>query len=140
MRPNRRGAYAIEFTLILPVWLALVFGAFDMCWFLYRASALSAAAVLGCEAGALLDPGDADEHIVTVEAAVTARVTSELVILGLDGTGVVVDAATSGSAPDRRLLCVVDQSVPSLSGYVLGTRTIQRGASARLQWQYEATP
>lgn len=141
MRHNtRRGAFAIEFSLTLPVWLALVFGTFDVSWLMYRVSAVSAGAAAGCRAGALIDPGAADVNLSAIEAAVLAAATDELAVLGVSATGLVADATIEGAAPDRRLVCTVSQPIPSLTAYVLPSVGVARVRTSQLQWQHEGAP
>ena len=56
-RESRRGSQAIEFALIFPVFIALVFGGLDYSWYvLQRYTAMDVVAG-GCRAGPLCHPG-----------------------------------------------------------------------------------
>ena len=50
---NRRGAHAIEFALIFPVFLAFVFGGIDYFWYLLQRYELADAVATGCRTGAI---------------------------------------------------------------------------------------
>ncbi len=54
----RRGAYALEFALALPVLLALITGAMDWGWYIYQTSTVSEAAWQGARIGAGITDGD----------------------------------------------------------------------------------
>ena len=49
---NRRGSQAIEFALILPVFLMLVFGGIDFLWFMIEIAQVQQAVSSGCRGGA----------------------------------------------------------------------------------------
>ena len=60
---NRKGSQAIEFALIFPVFVMLIFGGIDYLWYLLQRYQLTDAVASGCRAGALsaisphADPG-----------------------------------------------------------------------------------
>ena len=50
---NRRGNAALEFALILPVFIALVFGGIDYSWLLLQKMSLQDSVSAGCKAGSM---------------------------------------------------------------------------------------
>ena len=67
---SRRGNAALEFALILPVFIALVFGGIDYGWLLLQKMSLQDSVSAGCKAGSMsmvdiyTDPyAEAQEHI-----------------------------------------------------------------------------
>ncbi len=50
---NRRGGVAVEFALILPVFVALIFGGIDFMWLLLQKHSLQDAVSAGCKAGSM---------------------------------------------------------------------------------------
>lgn len=138
---RRRGNNAIEFVLCLPIWFAVVVAIIDFGWLFYHQTTLDAAANLGCRAGSLIDPGDADENIVQVEARATDRMTDALTNLG-GGECITctVDAYTLGSPPGRSLRCDATRPLQPLVGIFVDERLLQSKQIARLEWQREAAP
>lgn len=141
MRPNtpRRGSAAIEFALTLPIWIALIFALIDFGYLFYRFSSLDDAANVGCRDGAIVDPGDADQHIGRVIARASDRMREVLAALGdVDCDTCVFQAYTLGAPPQRSLVCVVTRDFDPLLGVYLGHRTLTTVQVARLEWQREA--
>ena len=137
---TRRGGYTVEFVLLLPVWVTLVFGALDIGWLFYHTSALRTAGVLSCTTAAHIDPGESDEHISLLQTAAEKTLDTELLTLGVSLPSAVVDVAVVGAAPSRRLNCEITADVASLSQVVLFSRSVTRHVSAQLQWQRSVVP
>ncbi|MCK6502091.1 pilus assembly protein [Myxococcota bacterium] len=139
---RRRGNNAIEFVLCLPIWFAVVMAIMDFGWLFYNQTSLDAAANLGCRAGSLIDPGDADENI----AAVKARVLQVMGEALLDPSGeacanCALSASTWGDPPGRSLRCDVSRPFTPLIGmFVDDDRSLSSKQIARLEWQREAAP
>jgi hypothetical protein len=135
----RRGSAAIEFALTLPIWLGIVFALVDFGYLFYRFSALDNAANVGCRDGAIVDPGDTDQHIAQVIARASDRMREVLVALGdPDCDTCVFQAYTLGSPPQRSLVCVVTRDFDPMLGLFVGERTLTTVQVARLEWQREA--
>lgn len=49
---NRRGSHAVEFALILPVFLMLIFGGVELLWYAIEVGRVQSALVAGCRGGA----------------------------------------------------------------------------------------
>ena len=49
---SRRGSYAVEFALILPIFLFLIFGGIELLWFAVETGRVQSALVAGCRGGA----------------------------------------------------------------------------------------
>jgi Flp pilus assembly protein TadG len=136
----RRGGYTVEFVLLLPVWISLIFGALDVGWLLYHAGALRTAGVLSCANAATIDPGESDENLALLTTAADAALNTELATLGIALPSATVDVTVVGTAPSRRINCTATADVASLSKIVLLSRTVTRHASAQLQWQRSEAP
>lgn len=139
---RRRGSNAIEFVLCLPIWLSVVFAIMEFGWLFFNQTALDAAANLGCRAGSLIDPGNADENIAAVESRVLERMGEAL--LNKDGTectDCVLTANTWGDPPGRSLRCDVSRPFDPLIGlYVEDGKYLSSSQIARLEWQRAAAP
>ncbi len=135
----RRGGYAIEFALTLPLWFAVVVAAIEYGWWLRHQSAVDLAATEGCRVGVLLDPGESGQY----EAALKARVDTtsrEALSRVLGGTaceagGCKTVQRFSGTAPQRMLTCEVDLRVDPLLGVVMAPAWISAERIGRLEWQ-----
>lgn len=139
---RRRGNNAIEFVLCLPVWFAVVMAIMDFGWLFYNQTSLDAAANLGCRAGSLIDPGDADENIAEVKAVVLERMGQALIGPGGETCeDCVLTASTWGSPPGRSLRCDVSRPFYPLIGmFISDGRSLSSKQIARLEWQREAAP
>ena len=49
---GRRGSYAVEFALILPIFLFLIFGGIELLWYAVEVGKVQSALVAGCRGGA----------------------------------------------------------------------------------------
>ena len=48
---SRRGSHAVEFALILPVFIMLVFGGIELLWYAVEVGKVQSALVAGCRGG-----------------------------------------------------------------------------------------
>lgn len=141
LRGARRGGNAVEFALLLPVWVLIIGATMDFGWLFYHQAVLDSATTIGCRRGALLDPGDADEHITEILDATTVRMEAVLAAFGMDHPGeFTVNAYTIGEPPARSLVCEVGCRVEPLTGLVTTSRTLRANQLSRLEWQREAAP
>ena len=94
---RRRGGAAIEFALVLPVLLTLLFGILEYGWlFLQQANVLSAVRE-GVRLGVTYDTADDPEGIAE------ARVAEILSGYGFNTATASIDASITGSSPDAVL-------------------------------------
>lgn len=137
----RRGAYALEFALLLPIWVMIVIAIVDFGWLFTHIAVLASASDQGCRSGALVDPGDQDAKIADVEWAATQRMQAAIAQIGL---GPCVDcdvqAYTVGAPPARMLVCECTRTVSPIIGLFFGTQELESRQVARLEWQREAAP
>ncbi|MEN0068300.1 MAG: TadE family protein [Myxococcota bacterium] len=100
-----RGANAVEFAILLPVFVLLVGGSIDLSWLMVQRGAMRTAVNRGCRVGSLVDPGLKE---VTV-AAVHARARTEILSLYENSVGAcpkcTVDTRVVGAIPNRALHC-----------------------------------
>lgn len=136
---RRRASTALEFALILPVFVLLVGGVMDMAWLFYMESALDRAAMLGCRAGALIDPGVGE---VSLSAAQTRAEDVMADALGLNSVGLKslpdsleTEVTAHGSSPGRSLVCAVSIQFQPLIGLALSPLTLESSTAIRFEWQ-----
>jgi Flp pilus assembly protein TadG len=133
---SRRGIHAVEYALLMPVFLLLVVGCTEYSWLSYRHSALTSAADVGCRAGSLVDPGvgEADMDDVYSTAA-------EAMVDWYDqhGPGCAGTCSTSvaavGSKPARSIRCIISIDYKPLTGLVPTPDTVTATAVLRLEYQ-----
>jgi len=118
--PRRRGATLVEFALVVPIFVTLVFGIIDIGRGFMVQSLLNNAARAGCRVGIL--PGKATSDI---QAAVNGAVAGQ----GINGAstavlvnGSAVDASTAGSRD--QITVTVSVPVGSIS-WLPGTHYLQ---------------
>jgi hypothetical protein len=104
-RRARGGSAHLEFALILPVLLTIIFGIMEFGWLFFQRTAVQEAMRQGCRQGATLDPASDD-----IDAEVEALTLTALGGLGVrcDDGACVVRTTLEGSHPTQRLRCVAD--------------------------------
>jgi len=76
---SRRGSHAVEFALILPVFLMLVFGGIELLWYAIEVGKVQSALVAGCRGGAatginmFTDPFDRAGEYISETVSRTSR-------------------------------------------------------------------
>jgi len=102
-RAHRRGIASLEFVMVLPILLLLLFGVLEYGWMLSKAAALNNAARDGARVGATADATAAD-----ITAAVAARMGDA----GMNGyTLNITGGATTGSTLTVEIIQPYDGSI-----------------------------
>lgn len=136
---RRRGGTSLEFGLILPVFVLLVGGIMDVAWLFYMENALDRAVMLGCRAGALVDPGVGEASLALTKAK-AEDVMEEALWMNATGLTAVPESLTTtvtthGTSPGRSLVCEVNVEFRPLVGIVLDPLTLSSSTAIRLEWQ-----
>jgi Flp pilus assembly protein TadG len=98
-RGAKKGAAAVEFALILPLFLTLLFCTLDYGWMFFQQLAITSAAREGARAGALAPEGSTNTEVRTlVGASVNSFLTANTIPL-VDATTTTTITAASGSTP-----------------------------------------
>lgn len=127
MRRHRRGENAIEFALVLPVLLVVLFGIFEMGWYFNRYLVVSAATRDGARAAAMV-PEDGD-----VEGVARQMVLNKLSDLA-DTSEVAVSTTVDGVAPDRTVTVTVTTPYTAFAGrFVPAPSTIESTFSLHME-------
>lgn len=111
-RNRREGAAAIEFALILPVLIALLFGVMECSWLFLQQSNVVTAVREGVRYGVTVSQTGTPDPIDAAEA----RAQSLLQTLGVDTTGATFVATQSGATPSELLDMTVTLPYRSLTG------------------------
>lgn len=136
-RTHRRGNAAIEFALLVPVWIAAVAATMEFGWYIHQQTTFDTAVDVGCRAGSLVDPGEHDERIDLVKDRAQTKTREQLAALGGDCSACTFNLRIIDSYPDRTLVC--DVTVPRSAGssLILPVGTMQAHHLAVLEFQYE---
>ena len=109
-----RGAAAVEFAIVLPIFLMLVFGAIDFGYYLYVTEIVTNAAREGARAGSVVALGVGQDAVASKTASDTTK--SYLTNAGLTKTAT-INAQTTGAGTDLSVDVAVSYPVGSLSGF-----------------------
>jgi Flp pilus assembly protein TadG len=111
---ERRGAAAIEFAMVLPVLLALLFGIIEYGWIFFQQSNILAAAREGARYGVTFEQAGSP----TPTSAAQARVATVLDSYGISSGTATITATQSGSTPSEVLTVQVVVPYTPLIGLV----------------------
>lgn len=134
MSRARRGATAVEFALILPLFVMLMAVIMDGGWLFWQQSALDLAVHDGCRVGSLRDPGIGNEDIAVVRAAAAAAVETEMNARGVVCLDCDIDVQSVTTATEDALLCQVDWDWTPAVG-LLPASPIRSTITMRLEMQ-----
>lgn len=137
-RTTRRGTNAVEFALILPTFVLLLFAVMDFGWLFFQRATLDIAATHGCRAGALVDPGQDEADMASVQLAAYDGMRDELYRAGggdCTDSNCYVDVFAYGDPPGRSLICVIGKDFEPPVGMLLSPRTIESSIAVRMEWQ-----
>jgi Flp pilus assembly protein TadG len=143
-RDPGRGVAAVEFTLILPLFLLFVLGCIDWGYFFFVDQVVTNAAREGARAASVLDTSDSDAD--AIDAAETAA-SQYLTKSGLADRGVTASVLAAGTVvngvalPVKSVQVVISYSVKtgtstgSLTGYLHTWMPKAANATAVMRWQ-----
>jgi hypothetical protein len=118
LRRSRRGSPAIEFALVLPIFLAIVLGMFVMSWMFFTRSSVIAATREGCRAAAVLK----DDAQATTYAKET--IDNRLAFYGVNCASEYVcdikDPTFAGEFPEKTMRCHTIVEYRSVTGFISG--------------------
>lgn len=133
---GRRGANAVEFALILPIYCAIMSGIFDYGWMFYYKSAMDSAVAYGCRQGSVVDPGLSEVDMPTVLVTAEAQMKAGITQYGATCDGTCVSSAeVYGTNPARSIKCGLTREWNPLFGFWTHGITLQSTTVMRLEWQ-----
>ncbi len=111
-----RGAAAVEFALVLPLFCAVVFGIIDYGWYFYQRMSIAAAIRDGLRTGVTVSQtATSPNDYVTVA---TTRAKADLVGSAIDPSAVTWTTATSSSYPTASLTLSATYTPKALINFV----------------------
>jgi Flp pilus assembly protein TadG len=139
-RVRERGAAAVEFALVLLLFMTLVMGGLDFGYFFYSQQVVANAAREGARAGTLTDPAKSS---VTATTAATTAASTYMQNYGITcrpsgGTGCIASSnptPTVGGAATSMIDVVVQYPFVSLTGFMNGIVPNKIYAHGVMRWQ-----
>jgi Flp pilus assembly protein TadG len=130
---RQRGAAAVEFALVLPIFLLLVMGAIDWGWFFFIDQVATNGAREGARAGSVVAPAP----LKTISDAVSAAQTASeefLKKMNFNEKGVVAASATKVDGTDA-VKVVITYPAGSLTGLLSNIMPANVHATSVMRWQ-----
>ena len=135
MTPPRRGANAVEFALLLPLFVTVVALSMDMGWLMFQRGAVRTAVAHGCRAAAMLDPGPNEDNLAPVLAQAEAKVLAGYEAQGGLCQACVAVADAVGVVPQRSLRCRLSAPHGSLTHLFPGVGSLEDTVVVRFEHQ-----
>lgn len=138
LRRQRRGSNAIEFALVLPVFVALVFGMMEFSWVFFQRTTVVHAVRNGCRAGATVHP-NGDDRGSPADVA-QASIEFYLADLGINcsgGAACTFDITQVGATPSETLDCSFSMVWEPLMGIDLIPHPDQLTAHSIMQFELQ---
>lgn len=117
IRSPRRGANAVEFALIAPVFFLMTFGIIEFGWFFWHKSTTIDAVRSGCRAGSLFAANDIPQNDTAVDVALR-EMGSRLQTGGVCTSECAIDAYTQRAAGTEFLYCTAAVDYDPLLGFL----------------------
>jgi len=134
-RRSRRGANAIEFALLMPVFVGVVLGILDYAWLQFQLQGVATAVHSGCRSAATIDPGLNERDIGLVLARARTKMLAAYQQSGGTCAGCVATASAIGALPNRSVECTMSLPFTSLTGFVPAPARIEANVVARHEYQ-----
>jgi Flp pilus assembly protein TadG len=113
-RRTNSGAAAVEFALVLPLFLAVMFGMLEYSWYFYQQFGVASAVREGARLGVTIDMDATPDP----RAAAKTRTKAVLDTVGIGYSGGTVNAVYAGSYPSRTITVNVDLTYKPLLNFV----------------------
>lgn len=130
-RRPQRGAVAVEFALILPVFLAVVFGVIEYGWVFYQQFNLAGAVRDGLRQGVTISQTASPDPRSTAVSKAQANLTT----LGVSLTGVTLTATYSGTSPTKTMTLSGTMTYKKMIGFVPTPSTLKYAMTMMLEMQ-----
>jgi len=133
-RRDREGANAVEFALVMPTFIILVFGMMEFSWAFFMRAGVINSVRSGCRDGSVVHPDD--DPSATAEVSIQDNL--QLYTIDCDdlNTTCQITTALSGSSPTEQVDCEVQVNYePILGGLVTAPTQILASTSMVLELQ-----
>lgn len=133
-RRLRNGATALEFALLLPVFLLIVGGTMDIGWIYWQQSALDVAVHDGCRHASLLDPGVGNANMAAILSDAESSISDRMADAGITCDDCPIEATAITIGTEDAIRCEASRPFLSVGG-VAHPAEIQSSISMRLELQ-----
>ena len=114
----RRGGNAIEFALLLPVFIALLAGIFEFGWMFFMRSTVIRAVQHGCRAGAVIPPTDLPSPQDVAKAAMANYLSTFDIACRSEDDRCEATVEADGESPYETLQCKLVMAYDPITGLV----------------------
>lgn len=134
MRRSRDGSNAVEFALVMPVFMLLIFGMMEFSWAFFMRSGVINSLRSGTRDGSVVHPDDDPGFVAE------AQIKANLLLYTIDcddlNTTCQVTCDLSGSAPTEQLDCDIEVNYqPLMGGLVVAPSDLYANTSMVLELQ-----
>jgi len=134
-RYNRRGANAVEFAILMPLFVVLVTASMELGWQVNQRGAARTAVNQACRKGAMADPGRNEGLLAGVLSASKEDVSMRFSESVGDCPDCVASTTAVGEVPNRALRCTLRVPRRSLTGLIPVPKNSLITATVRLEYQ-----
>lgn len=131
IRNRSRGAAAVEFALILPVLLTVVFGLMEYGWIFYQQFNLASAVRDGLRQGVTVSQSASPDPRAVAEQ----KATDDLATMGIPSNAVTVTAVYAGASPTKTMTLTASMTYKKLIGFVPTPAQLRYGMTMMLELQ-----
>jgi Flp pilus assembly protein TadG len=117
-RISKRGSHAIEFALIFPIFITLIFGGFDYSWYILQRYVAADVVSSGCRAGAITGIDLLANPSAAAEAAIAEKSINSLLSCSRLPCYVTITEVEGYSPSTKQLQCTLEAPTILLSGIV----------------------
>lgn len=128
---RQRGSTAVEFALVMPVFLAVVFGVIEYGWVFYQQFNLAGAIRDGLRQGVTISQTASPDPRSTAVSKAQANLTT----LGVSLTGVNLTATYNGTSPTKTMTLQGTMTYKKLIGFVPTPASLKYGMTMMLEMQ-----
>lgn len=137
---GRRGAHALEFALLMPVFIGIWLGIVEYCWLAYQYTSVNEAVAVGCRAGSLMDPGVDEVNAPSVIEETKKGILEAMDVRGAGCSGgCTPNVSLVNARPNRSLACGMTVEYGSITGFVPTPTSLSSDAVVRMEYQRGGT-
>ncbi|HXI55646.1 MAG TPA: TadE family protein [Polyangia bacterium] len=130
-RDSRRGAAAVEFALVLPLFAVVLFGMIEYGWFFYQQFGVASAVRDGLRVGATVSQNANPDPKTTA----VKRTQTLMAGVGINAASVSINALYFGSSPSKTMTLSATMPYKPLIGFVPVPKSISYSMTMMLELQ-----